>query len=183
MPKFKCDRHSTRKRHQKLFQKYCISLHVRRQLEKHRPELPRLGEGLNRVKESSHKFARALEPLDVRDHLVGLHSEPEVLGCLRNPFLCGCVLEKLAKSQIDFNRVELAGVISQEFRLRKLLRIERRLPTWISPSGSADEQLRHGGSALSNQRSAESAARIIPSSLRGASLSSTTSARVSGMPG
>src|SRR5581483_1264407 len=45
--------------------------------------------------------------------------------------------------QVDLDSIQLAGVVGEEFCLRELLRVEVWFPAWISPSGGADEELRH----------------------------------------
>src|SRR5205814_3988145 len=62
---------------------------------------------------------------------------------LIDPFLRSRFFEKLTKRQVDFDRIELAGVIGKEFCLRELLRIELRFPTRIRPPGCAHKKVRH----------------------------------------
>src|SRR5207302_4280048 len=81
----------------------------------------------------------------VSDHLVGLYTEAEMFGRFRNPFLDGGVFEQLAEAEVDFHRVQLAGVVGKKIFLRQLFRIKRGLPAWIGPSGGAGKELRHSG--------------------------------------
>src|SRR5215467_11131832 len=74
------------------------------------------------------------QPLDVGDDLVRFDCETEVIGCLVQPFLNGGFFQKLTKREIDFNRVELGGVMGQEFCLRQFWGIEIRFPAGISPA-------------------------------------------------
>ena len=81
----------------------------------------------------------------MRDDLVGLYAEAEMVGGFGNPFLDGGVFEQLAEAKVDFYRVQLAGIISKKVFLGQLFGIERGLPGWVRPSGGAGKELRHGG--------------------------------------
>src|SRR3989441_1762308 len=79
--------------------------------------------------------------------LVCLDAEPEFLGSLVEPLLDGRFLDQLTKGEIDFDGVELCGVVLEKVFLRQLLRIELRLPARVSPSGRANEKSGHGVSS------------------------------------
>src|ERR1035438_10586683 len=72
-----------------------------------------------------------------------LDREAEMRGRLRNPVLNRRFLHQLAEGLVDFHRIQLARVEIEKLFLRELLRIKSGLPGWISPSGSADVELRH----------------------------------------
>jgi len=148
---------------QEFLQQFGIRLHVRRQLKKHAADLPCLRKRLDRADKAREKFLRVLQAFDVCDDLVRLDGEAEVRRGLRDPFRGGRIFQQLAKGQVDLHRIQLAGVVRKEFRLRKLFRIKRGFPAWIGPSGSAAEKLRHvkKRSALSIQHSAKCENRII----------------------
>src|SRR5260370_37360264 len=59
------------------------------------------------------------------------------------PVQDGCFLDQLPEGEIHFNRVELSGVMAEEFLLRQLGWIKIRLPRRISPSRRSCEELRH----------------------------------------
>ena len=83
----------------------------------------------------------------MREHLMRLDGEAKSRRRLLDPFLGRALLQHLPKGEIYFNGVELAGIVREKFRLRQFGRIKVRLPTWISPSRSADEELCHSCSA------------------------------------
>src|ERR1700690_3311077 len=72
-----------------------------------------------------------------------LNPQAEILRRLGDPFLCGGIFQQKAKGEVHFHRIQLAGVVSQQLRLREFFGIEGGLPARVSPSGCADVKLRH----------------------------------------
>jgi hypothetical protein len=120
-----------------------ISFHIWRQLEEYRTELARARQGLNRAYKTREKVFGLVEAFDMRDDLVRLDPKAKIFGSLRNPFLRGGFFQQLSEGEIDFDSVQLAGVVSQKFCLREFFWIKSRFPARVRPSGSADEELGH----------------------------------------
>src|ERR1700693_889819 len=77
------------------------------------------------------------------DDLVRFNAETKSGWGGVNPFLGSCFLQQLTKGEIDFNRIQLRGVVLQEFCLGELGWIKIGLPAWISPSRCSRIKLRH----------------------------------------
>ena len=85
----------------------------------------------------------SLEPLDVRDDLMRLNAKAKMRRRILQPVLNSRFFNQLPESEIHFNGIELRCVVTQEFLLRQLWRIEIRLPCRVSPSGGSSKELRH----------------------------------------
>src|SRR6266576_456241 len=77
------------------------------------------------------------------EHLVRLNGEAKVLRRFGDPILDGRLFYQLAERVVDLDSIQFRRVEVQKFFLRKFLRIESGLPCRISPSGSANVEMRH----------------------------------------
>ena len=80
------------------------------------------------------KFLRVLQSLDVGDYLVRFDPEAEMVGCLSNPFLGSGLLQQLPEGEVHLNRIQLAGVVGEELRLREFLRDRNRVSSLDTPT-------------------------------------------------
>src|SRR5208337_4484505 len=99
----------------------------------------------------------------MREHLVRLNRETEMLGRFGDPVLDGRLFYQLAEGVVDFDRVQFRSVEVQKFLLRKFLWIEIGLPCRIRPSGGANVETRHNRfSSASTSGSGQARSGIIP---------------------
>ena len=123
-----------RQNRQKIFEQRRIRLQIRRKLKQHRPEFAGRCQRLNGREKSRQKVVRRLESLDVGDDLMRLDAETKVCRRILHPVLNRRFFDQLPKREIDFDGVQLRGVVVQELLLRQLGWIEIRLPRRVSPS-------------------------------------------------
>src|ERR1017187_610335 len=79
----------------------------------------------------------------MRDDLVRLNAKAKMPWRVLQPVLDGCLFDELPESEIHFDGIELRSVVTEEFLLRQLGRIEIRLPCRVRPSGGSSKELRH----------------------------------------
>src|SRR3981081_3692923 len=144
MPELKRGRNCAWEGSQKFLHQLGVRLHIWRQLEQQWSQLFRTGQWLDRAQKARNEIFGLLQAFDVRDDLVCLDAETKSGRCGLDPLLGNCFLQQLAKSKVDFDRVQLRRIILQKFCLGKLGGIKVRLPTWISPSRCTRIELRHG---------------------------------------
>src|SRR5258708_6282638 len=77
------------------------------------------------------------------ENLVRLDGEAKVLGGFGDPVLDSRLFYQLAERVVDLDGIQFRCVEVQKFLLRKFLGIESGLPCRVSPSGSANVEMRH----------------------------------------
>src|ERR1039457_1844548 len=138
--------HASRQNFQKLGKHRLIDFKIWRELKQNGPQPLGALQRFQRTEKTLQEFIRALQSLDMREHLMRFDREAEMRGRLRDPILNRRFFYQLAEGVVDFHRIQLARVEIQKLFLHKLLRIKSGLPGRISPSGSADVELRHSRS-------------------------------------
>src|SRR5216684_8239674 len=79
----------------------------------------------------------------MREHLVRLNGEAKMFRRFGDPVLDSRLFYQLAEGVIHFDGIQFRCVEVQKFLLRKFLGIEGGFPCRISPSGSANVEMRH----------------------------------------
>ncbi len=135
--------HSARQDLQKFGEHGLIGFEIGRKLKENRAETLGALHEFKRSEKALQEFVRALQALDVREHLVRFDGKAEVLGRFGDPVLDGRLFHQLTEGVVDFDGIQLRRVEIQKFLLREFFGIEIGLPAWIRPSGSADVELSH----------------------------------------
>jgi len=120
-----------------------IGLQERRKLDEDDAELPCLLKRLEGFEKKAHGFAGIFEAKDVGDALVSLGTELETFGCGVDPRIEAHVGDAAAEGVINFDGIELSGVVREKFCRGKLGRIKIGFPTCVSPSGGACVKISH----------------------------------------
>src|SRR3984893_4708269 len=144
MPKLERDKRVARQLRQKSLEPRQIAAQERGQLKQHRAQLAGLMQKRERRKKGRRPLLGILQPLDVRDVLVRLYGEFEVLGRGSDPARQQFLRGEAAKCVVQLDGIEAGAVVSQEFGRGKFRRIKLRLPLRVGPAGRACIQLTHG---------------------------------------
>jgi len=121
-------------------QPLAVGLHLRRQLEQHRPEL--LTEQLQpRFHELDAVVVDVLQPLDVGEEARRFPGEHEALRRLLHPSLDRLHRRHAVEHPVQLNGGEVAAVEAEVLLLRQFAREEAAVPMAIKPSRCADQHL------------------------------------------